>query len=63
MWVFPPPGPRLGLLMADQAGGSHSSSSLVLLQHGGAPLPVQATPQGGQEVLDSLLPPLGPTRW
>ena len=40
MWVFPPPGPTLGLQLVDQLGGSHSSPSLVLLQHGSAPLSV-----------------------
>ena len=40
-------------------GGCHSSPSLVLLWYGGAALPVQAAPQGGQDVLDGLLPPPG----
>ena len=63
MQAFPPPGPRLGLQLADLQGGSHSSPLLVLLQHGSTPLPVQAAPQGGQDVLDSLLPLPGPAGW
>ena len=42
------------------AGGGCSSPLLVLLQHGSAPSPVQVAPQGGQDVLDSILPPSRP---
>ena len=60
VWVFSPLGPEAEFQLADGLGGSHSSPLLVLLQHGSVPFPLQTAPQGGQEVLDSLLPPLRP---
>ena len=63
MQIFPPPGPRLGLPLVDLKWGSCSSPSLVLFRHGGTASPVQVAPQGGQDVLDSLLSLMGPAGW
>ena len=61
MWVFPPPSPKLGLPWMGQKGDNHSSPLCVLLWHGGVAPPMQVAPQRGQDILDCLLSPPGPT--
>ena len=62
VWVLSPVGSGAGFQLVDRSGVSHSSPPLVLLQYGSAPSPVQEAPQGWQDVLDRLLPPMRPCR-
>ena len=62
VWVISPLGPGSGLQLADGLGVV-MAPPIGPLPAWQCPLPLQAAPQGGQDVLDGLFPPLGPIGW